>query len=499
MKTWTEDATAHMERYLRQVRVLLEGGGADAHEVVEDLRNHILQQGEVSAQIAIATDEAKRILAQVGAPDEVAQLWTQMGVGSEGEGWSEANSSRPSGQPGSRKRWVILGVVAVGLLVLFPLTLILLWFGVRVASYRPPETQVAQDGYSEALYELPSGWFQAGSNRDGYETGTARGVAGIPGDAYFMRSKVANPPGFSTVMREMPADAYRGKWITLDGTIKTEMNPGKAQMWLRIDGPSNTTLGFDNMNNRPIDGRTDASPYAISLQVPQEAVRVAYGVLATGAGTTWFGPLALTATDGEQAATRRRMEDHAAEQVGILPSGWIQVGSNIPGYESGTARAVDGISGDAIFMRSKVANPEGFSTVMKEIPAGALRGKRVTLTGSIKTAMNPGKAQMWMRIDGADNAVLGFDNMDDRPIVGTKAAALCTISLDVPQEAVRISYGVLASGSGTTWFSPLELAAGAASQSEPASGTPSGLSRDAHWSNRASAKFARVQDVEAKP
>jgi hypothetical protein len=273
----------------------------------------------------------------------------------------------------------------------------------------------------------------------------------------------------------MAADTYRGKRITLNGTIKTEMNSGQAQMWLRIDGPNNTTLGFDNMNNRPIAGKSDASSYTISLDVPREAVRVAYGVLVSGAGTTWFGPLALTATETEEASSSPHVEENSAEQVGALPSGWFQVGSNIPGYESGTARAIEGIPGDAIFMRSKVANPEGFSTVMREVPADAFRGKRVTLTGSIKTAMNPGKAQLWMRIDGPNNAVLGFDNMDDRPIDGTKPAAPYTISLEVPSEAVKISYGVLASGSGTTWFSPLELSEGEAPASQPTSGPPTGL------------------------
>ena len=302
MKTWTEDATAHVDRYLRQVRVLLEGGGADAHEVVDDLRNHILQQGEVSAQVVIATDEAKRLLAQVGAPEEVAQSWTQMGASPGGDGWSEPQLNPEPAQLGTSKRWVILGMLAVGLLVLLPSALVLLWFGVRIASYRPPEAAIVQDGHSEAVQELPSGWLQAGSNRDGYETGTARGIAGIDGKAVFMRSKVADPPGFTTVMRDMPADDYRGKNITLAGSIKTEMEGGQAQMWLRIDGPNNTMLGFDNMSNRPIVGKTPASPYSISLDVPREAIRISYGVLASGSGTTWFSPLEIA--EGEAPASQ---------------------------------------------------------------------------------------------------------------------------------------------------------------------------------------------------
>jgi hypothetical protein len=307
--------------------------------------------------------------------------------------------------------------------------------------------------------ELPSGWFQAGSNHEGYETGTARGVDGIAEDALFMRSKVADPPGFSTVMREMPAEAYRGQHVTLTGEIKTEMNAGKAQMWLRIDGPNNMTLGFDNMGNRPIAGKTATSPYSISMDVPREAERIAFGVLASGSGTTWFSPLALSAsTQGQTSATGEAPQE-ASERVGELPSGWFQVGSNIPGYESGTIRGIVGIEEAAVFMRSKVAKPEGFSTVMREMPAAAYQGKRVTLTGTIKTEMNPGKAQMWMRIDGANNAVLGFDNMDNRPINGTTPASSYSITLDVPLEAIRIAYGVLAIGEGTTWFSPLTLSA----------------------------------------
>lgn len=118
MKTWTEDATAQIESYLRQVQVLLEDDGADAHEVVDDLRNHILEQGEVSANVVITADEAKRVLAQMGTPAEVAATWKEMG----GEDvWGAPHLSQPMKKGVSWKPWHAVVLVAVfaagGLLV----------------------------------------------------------------------------------------------------------------------------------------------------------------------------------------------------------------------------------------------------------------------------------------------------------------------------------------------------------------------------------------------
>lgn len=65
----------------------------------------------------------------------------------------------------------------------------------------------------------------------------------------------------------------------------------------------------------------------------------------------------------------------------------------------------------------------GFGTIMKNIYSGTFTGKRIRLTGWIKTEKMSGSAAMWMRIDegyGSNmyGSMLAFDNMNNRLITG---------------------------------------------------------------------------------
>jgi hypothetical protein len=95
---------------------------------------------------------------------------------------------------------------------------------------------------------------------------------------------------------------------------------------------------------------------------------------------------------------------------------------------------------------------------MKGIPADEYLGKRVKLTGYIRTENIDNQAGMWMRIDSKiPNKMLGFDNMWNRPIKGTNDWTKYEIVLDVPDGSVNIAYGVLINGTGTVWFPELTL------------------------------------------
>ena len=50
---------------------------------------------------------------------------------------------------------------------------------------------------------------------------------------------------------------------------------------------------------------------------------------------------------------------------------------------------------------------------------------------------------------------LSFDNMSDRPIVGTTDWKKYDIVLDVPNNASNIAFGALLSGTGQIWFEKL--------------------------------------------
>jgi hypothetical protein len=98
----------------------------------------------------------------------------------------------------------------------------------------------------------------------------------------------------------------------------------------------------------------------------------------------------------------------------------------------------------------------GFGTLMQSIQADNYRGGRWRLSGYLKTE-DAGRAQMWMRVDGTDRSIKAFDNMDDRPVVATKAWARYEIVLDVPRDSLAVAFGFLLSQQGKVWAADFHL------------------------------------------
>jgi len=61
------------------------------------------------------------------------------------------------------------------------------------------------------------------------------------------------------------------------------------------------------------------------------------------------------------------------------------------------------------------------------------------------------RAQMWMRVDGPEKAILAFDNMESRIVSGTTDWTRYEIVLDVPQSSIAIAFGFFLGGSGKVW------------------------------------------------
>ncbi len=97
------------------------------------------------------------------------------------------------------------------------------------------------------------------------------------------------------------------------------------------------------------------------------------------------------------------------------------------------------------------ASTDKFGTFMDSISAEPYRKKRIRLSGIVEVKDVTGWSGLWMRIDGANNEVLAFDNMNERRIVGTLEPKEHAVVLDVPNEADVIAFGVLLAGSGEVW------------------------------------------------
>jgi hypothetical protein len=123
-----------------------------------------------------------------------------------------------------------------------------------------------------------------------------------------------------------------------------------------------------------------------------------------------------------------------------------------------------GRSGGACgFIGGRGSQPAGYGTLMQAIAADEYRGRRLRFSADVKAAGVGGWAGLWMRIDGRPKSpselppVLGFDNMQGRPIKGTLDWRRYEVVLDVPAEARVIGFGIVLSGPGRAWLDGLRF------------------------------------------
>lgn len=148
-------------------------------------------------------------------------------------------------------------------------------------------------GGSWARGETPKGWFAAGSKPKEYTMSIDRDVTHGGKASAHLKSIVAKPGGFGTLMQTFKADAFRGKQIRLSGYARSKDVADWAGLWMRVDGPRGEALAFDNMQQRPIKATTDWTRHEIVLDVPAHAEQIACGLLLTGKGEAWMDDLKI--------------------------------------------------------------------------------------------------------------------------------------------------------------------------------------------------------------
>ncbi|WP_336865579.1 AraC family transcriptional regulator [Peribacillus frigoritolerans] len=141
-----------------------------------------------------------------------------------------------------------------------------------------------------------------------------------------------------------------------------------------------------------------------------------------------------------------------------LLKGWNLSGSHPFNYQMGIDRETFHKGQASGFLKSVTAEAkEEFATMMQQFKAENYLGKRMKLSGFLKSKGVDGFCGLWMRVDNALQDVLQFDNMGDRPIVNDTEWNHYYIVLDVPENSAIISFGVLLSGRGQIWIDELEF------------------------------------------
>ena len=141
---------------------------------------------------------------------------------------------------------------------------------------------------------------------------------------------------------------------------------------------------------------------------------------------------------------------------------WIIAGSHPQSYDMGIDKGAGKEGNNAATIKSTAKKINGFGTLMQICQAKGFHGKRVKMSGLVKTEKVEDWAGLWLRIDQKDSdEILGFDNMHDgktdRSIKGTTDWTRYEIVLEVPANAAYLAYGALLSGKGQVWFDDIRF------------------------------------------
>ncbi|MFZ4412703.1 MAG: hypothetical protein ACOYOV_06440 [Bacteroidales bacterium] len=145
-----------------------------------------------------------------------------------------------------------------------------------------------------------------------------------------------------------------------------------------------------------------------------------------------------------------------------LPKAWLKAGDKPNSYDMGIDKGAGQNGTNAATIQSRDKKIDGFGTLMQNcLPVNYL-GKRIKMSGFLKTKDVAEWSGFWLRIDqkGSDET-LGFDNMHDgkkdRSIKGTTDWTKYEIVLDVPLKTTNIAFGALLVGTGQIWFDNLKF------------------------------------------
>jgi len=136
------------------------------------------------------------------------------------------------------------------------------------------------------------------------------------------------------------------------------------------------------------------------------------------------------------------------------PEGWFKNGAKSGSYVVGVDSTQPWGGMPSAYVESLAPSvEEGFGGMMQTTAADSYAGKRVRLSGWVKTEnADEGGGHLWLRVDGQERGqTLQFDNMNNRPVKGTSDWQEASIVLDVPASASALAYGFFVQGGGKMW------------------------------------------------
>lgn len=147
------------------------------------------------------------------------------------------------------------------------------------------------DFHEGAIGEEPPGWVH---NSDYRANVVSEGCAKPGGRcAVFEFNGAGAPPSFASLSQYVAPGKLRNQFVRFSAWVRVPEASGcKAQLWFRTDLPDAAQGYFYNMDDRPITS-PEWKRYEFMAQVPQEAVRINFGLILFGACKAYIGDVAL--------------------------------------------------------------------------------------------------------------------------------------------------------------------------------------------------------------
>jgi hypothetical protein len=150
---------------------------------------------------------------------------------------------------------------------------------------------------------VPAGWGIVGTNSASYTLGVDHGTVHGGSAALTIAGTDTSRARFSGVGQFLRADTYRGKRVRLRAWVQQQSIVGTdIGLWMRIDGPG-VTQGFDNFSTRPLLGTATWHRVEIILDVPDDAIGIAFGALMSGRGELFVDDMTFEIIPAEGPTT----------------------------------------------------------------------------------------------------------------------------------------------------------------------------------------------------
>jgi hypothetical protein len=143
-----------------------------------------------------------------------------------------------------------------------------------------------------------------------------------------------------------------------------------------------------------------------------------------------------------------------------IPTGWAKRGGSPEKYDAGIDKGAGQNGKNAATIKSIVKDidgkdMDGFASLGQSFNPNKYLGKKIKLSGYVKSKDVEGWASLWMRTDQPTKYTLA--NMQGKFVRGTSEWTKCEIILDVPNDTKNIAFGGLLNGTGQMWFDNLKI------------------------------------------